>query len=103
MSVAPYPEYKDSGVEWIGEIPNAWDVLPLKRLVCSDNAGEVIDRSFWGGDAELLYTCALEPLACDFQNFPPKKRTGPNDLLLTRNGTPYVHKPIVDSIYTNVV
>lgn len=28
----PYPEYKDSGVEWLGEVPTGWDVLPLKRL-----------------------------------------------------------------------
>ena len=24
----PYPEYKDSGVEWVGEIPKHWNVLP---------------------------------------------------------------------------
>ncbi len=28
-----YEEYKDSGVEWIGEIPAHWDVKPLRRLV----------------------------------------------------------------------
>jgi len=28
----PYPEYKDSGVEWIGEIPVEWEVLKIKRL-----------------------------------------------------------------------
>lgn len=27
----PYPEYKDSGVEWIGEIPSRWDVNKVKR------------------------------------------------------------------------
>ena len=27
-----YPKYKDSGVEWIGEIPNNWKVLKIKRL-----------------------------------------------------------------------
>jgi len=26
-------EMKDSGVEWIGEIPNHWDFIPLKRIV----------------------------------------------------------------------
>ena len=26
----PYPEYKDSGVEWLGEIPAHWDVKRLK-------------------------------------------------------------------------
>jgi len=28
-----YPEYKDSGVEWIGEIPAGWEVLKLKNLI----------------------------------------------------------------------
>src|SRR5690625_1211756 len=25
----PYPEYKDSGVEWLGEVPAHWDVAPI--------------------------------------------------------------------------
>ena len=25
-----YPAYKDSGVEWIGEIPEGWEVKRLK-------------------------------------------------------------------------
>jgi len=28
----PYPSYKDSGVEWIGDIPSPWDVLPVKTF-----------------------------------------------------------------------
>ena len=28
----PYPAYKDSGVEWLGEIPADWEVKRLKRL-----------------------------------------------------------------------
>ena len=28
----PYPEYRDSGVEWLGEIPAHWDVERLKYL-----------------------------------------------------------------------
>ena len=27
-----YPEYKESGVEWLGRIPNGWTVAPLKRV-----------------------------------------------------------------------
>jgi len=99
----PNVPMKDSGVEWLGEVPAHWEVVPFKRLVNSTNAGEVIDRSYWGGDSELLYTCALEPLACDYSAFPEWKRTSERDLLLTRNGTPYVHKPLISSIYTNVV
>ena len=27
-----YQSYKDSGVEWLGEIPDHWEVLPLFAL-----------------------------------------------------------------------
>lgn len=29
----PYPAYKDSGVEWLGEVPEGWEVVPLRRVV----------------------------------------------------------------------
>ena len=32
MSFPAYPEYKDSGVVWLGEVPSHWDVLRLKRI-----------------------------------------------------------------------
>ncbi|MEA5392141.1 restriction endonuclease subunit S [Cyanobium gracile UHCC 0139] len=32
MSFPRYPAHKDSGVEWLGEVPEHWDVKPLKRL-----------------------------------------------------------------------
>ncbi len=28
----PYPVYKPSGVEWLGDVPEAWQVLPLQRI-----------------------------------------------------------------------
>jgi len=33
MRLKPYPEYKDSGVPWLGRIPKNWEVAPLKRMV----------------------------------------------------------------------
>jgi len=32
MSFPRYPKYKDSGVEWLGEVPEHWDVKPVKSL-----------------------------------------------------------------------
>ena len=29
----PYPAYKDSGVEWIGRVPEHWETLRIKRVV----------------------------------------------------------------------
>ena len=28
----PYPSYKDSGVEWLGDVPEDWEVVPLRRV-----------------------------------------------------------------------
>jgi type I restriction enzyme S subunit len=45
----PYPEYKDSGVEWLGKIPAHWEALRLKFLVSkplqygANEAAELID------------------------------------------------------------
>lgn len=33
MSFPCYERYKESGVEWLGEVPEHWEVLPLKRVV----------------------------------------------------------------------
>ena len=30
---------KDSGIEWIGEIPEGWEVVPVERL-CTMQAGK---------------------------------------------------------------
>ena len=32
MKLKPYPEYKDSGVEWIGDIPEGWESFKIKLL-----------------------------------------------------------------------
>jgi len=32
LNLKPYPSYKDSGVEWLGKVPEHWEIVPLKRL-----------------------------------------------------------------------
>ncbi|PCJ61506.1 MAG: type I restriction endonuclease subunit R [Rhodospirillaceae bacterium] len=32
MSFPRYPAYKDSGVEWLGDVPGQWEVVPLKYI-----------------------------------------------------------------------
>jgi type I restriction enzyme S subunit len=98
-----YPRMKDSGVEWIGEIPSAWSITKLKYVYIQSNAGEVIDKGYWGAGHQLLYTCQQTPMTSDYEEFPERKRTGEADLLLTRNATPYIFVPENGSIYSNVV
>jgi len=32
VRLKPYPETKESGIEWLGEIPAHWEVMPLKNV-----------------------------------------------------------------------
>lgn len=48
-----YSEYKDSGVEWIGEVPSHWDVLPMRHLLQLIQTGSTPSTSideFFDGD-----------------------------------------------------
>ena len=41
-----YEEYKDSGVEWIGEVPSHWEVMRFKdftslQTTTSDNMNKI--------------------------------------------------------------
>jgi type I restriction enzyme S subunit len=98
-----YDSYKDSGIEWLGMVPTNWDLKKFKFCFGETNAGEVIDKSHWGEGDELLYTCKRTPMRSSYNGFSDLRRTSTTDLLLTRNGTPYVHLPTEGAIYNNVV
>ena len=44
MSFPRYPKYKDSGVEWLGEVPEHWESIRYKNVFCEKafNAGSHI-------------------------------------------------------------
>ena len=46
MSFPRYPAYKDSGVEWLDEVPEHWGVLPLKNLAAVINGYPFDSRLF---------------------------------------------------------
>lgn len=39
MTFPRYPQYKNSGMEWLEELPEEWRVFPLKHLAIIDNSG----------------------------------------------------------------
>lgn len=49
MSYKPYPVYKDSGIEWLGEIPEGWEIIPLKYLTNFTN-GTAFKPTEWESD-----------------------------------------------------
>lgn len=40
-----YPIYKDSGVEWLGEVPEHWTVQPLKRAIAKIESGTSVNAA----------------------------------------------------------
>lgn len=50
----PYPAYKDSGVEWLGQVPEHWGGLSLKYLVSSIESGTSVNATdVPAGEGEL--------------------------------------------------
>ena len=56
MRLRPYPKYKPSGVEWLGDVPEHWGALPLKRRHRIVNGGtpSSAEDSYWDGDINWL-------------------------------------------------
>jgi len=54
MSFPRYPKYKDSGVEWLGPVPEHWEVRPVKNLASIVNG--------YPFDSELFDTAEGHPL-----------------------------------------
>lgn len=94
---------KGSGIEWIGEIPESWDTVKFKFLHNGLNTGEAIDKEHWTSDENdtVFYTAGLKPIRTSYTGFPDWKYTKENDLLLARNGTPYVYFPVANACYTD--
>jgi type I restriction enzyme S subunit len=62
MSFPRYPAYKPSGVEWLGEVPEHWEVKPLRRLIRKVSSGtsvNAIDEPAAPGQAGVLKTSCV--------------------------------------------
>ncbi|MCG2835569.1 restriction endonuclease subunit S [Photobacterium sp. WH77] len=49
-----YPEYKDSGVKWLGKIPSHWHVIPIKYLANLNPRKSAIDRTLLNKECNFL-------------------------------------------------
>ncbi|MDN3380957.1 MULTISPECIES: restriction endonuclease subunit S [unclassified Pseudoalteromonas] len=49
-----YPEYKDSGVEWLGSIPSHWQVIPVKHLAALTPKKSAIDAELLSQECSFL-------------------------------------------------
>ena len=52
MTFPRYESYKDSGIEWLGKVPEHWIDLPLKSVTTHND--DALDENI-SGDYEILY------------------------------------------------
>ncbi len=64
VQAKPYPKYDESGVEWLGEVPDHWGIIPLKYLaslksgdsITSEQIEEFGEYPVYGGNGLRGYT-----------------------------------------------
>ena len=69
MKLPPYPRYKSSGVEWLGDVPEHWEVKRLKmaahltdKKVEADEDGQRF-QGWAHALREALTTCRAEDIS----------------------------------------
>jgi type I restriction enzyme S subunit len=73
MNWPPYPEYKTSGIEWLGDIPSSWGVAEIK-LTHQVTLGKMLQTEATGsGDALLPYLRAAHIPPTGFTLNDPKE------------------------------
>ncbi len=92
----PYLAYKDSGVEWLGQVPAHWEVVPLKRITLGTlkygaNAAAEFNNPSWPRYLRITDFRKNGELRDDtFRSLPPdvakEYLVRPGDILLARSG-----------------
>jgi type I restriction enzyme, S subunit len=96
----PRVPMKDSGIEWLGEIPAHWDMKPLSQILSritygftnpmpvADEGGPYMLTAFDIGDGEILFENARHTTEEAFDHLlTDKSRPRRGDLLITKDGT----------------
>ena len=68
MSFPRYPNYKDSGVEWLGEVPGHWEVISIKWLSPVKRGASprpIDDPKYFDDDGEFAWVRIADVSACD--------------------------------------
>ena len=63
---------KDSGVDWIGEMPSDWSTIRFKYVHNLSNTGEAVDKNLYSqneGDL-VFYMAGATPVRTTYDAFP---------------------------------
>lgn len=102
MSFPKYPKYKDSGIDWLGEVPDHWKVQRLKHITPFMTVGIVVNPSTYLSEEGLpfIYGGDIREGVIDWKNSRcidaesseanSKTQLKAGDLLTVRVGAPGV-------------
>ncbi|MGG6175592.1 restriction endonuclease subunit S [Pantoea allii] len=105
-----YPDYKESGVEWLGEIPQSWDVTRLKYIASIYGRigfrGYTVDDIVGEGEGAIVLSPSNivdEKLSLEKKTFlrwekyfeSPEIIVKENDILLVKTGSTYGKSTII--------
>ena len=68
MSLPRYPEYKDSGVEWLGEVPAHWKVIAIKwvsPVFRGASPRPIDDQKYFDDEGEFAWVRIADVSASD--------------------------------------
>ena len=56
LDLMPYPKYKPSGVEWLGDVPEHWEVIPVKRCcrIVNGATPSSTEPTYWHGSVRWI-------------------------------------------------
>ena len=81
MELRPYPAYRDSGVEWLGEVPGHWDSVAVKRRYSIQLGKMLQNRATESTDVEVPYLKAQHVQWFSVRTADaPKMWAGPHDV-----------------------
>ena len=69
MSYKSYEEYKDSNIEWIGEIPEHWDVRKMKNLIFFQEGPGLRNWQFTDDGIKVICVTNITEEGIDFSNY----------------------------------
>ncbi|SIT36582.1 Type I restriction modification DNA specificity domain protein [Paraburkholderia ribeironis] len=77
MSLPSYPEYKDSGVDWLEKVPANWSIAPLKCcfMIYGGSTPKSDETSFWDGEIVWVSPADLSKLSTLYINDSARKIT----------------------------
>lgn len=97
MKYPSYEKYKDSGIEWLGEIPDHWEYISIRRITKFHNQGFYTSDDYVDDGVDLLRITDINDNSYIVKNSTPKIllskydferfKIDKGDFLFARSGT----------------